>query len=135
MKKYLLSWMTILMVAIVSVSFVSCGDDDDDKKTGSSVSIIGTWRHDFGSDGGYIIMQFNEDNTGYSQEYDPNDGGLRRKHNFTYQYDITMKRIYIRDSDGDQGTYEVRELTNTTLVLYDLNESGDKALEKYVRIL
>lgn len=28
MKKYLLYWMTILMVAIVSVGFVSCGDDD-----------------------------------------------------------------------------------------------------------
>lgn len=30
MKKNLLNWMTILMVAIVSVAFVSCGDDDDD---------------------------------------------------------------------------------------------------------
>ena len=30
MKKYFLNWMTILMVSIVSVGFVSCGDDDDD---------------------------------------------------------------------------------------------------------
>ena len=29
MKKNLLCWMTILMVAIVSVNFVSCGDDDE----------------------------------------------------------------------------------------------------------
>lgn len=31
MKKNLLKWMTILMVAIVSVGFVSCGGDDDDE--------------------------------------------------------------------------------------------------------
>ncbi len=30
MKKFLLNWMTCLLVAIVSVGFVSCGDDDDD---------------------------------------------------------------------------------------------------------
>ena len=30
MKKFVLSWMTILLVAIVSVGFVSCGDDDND---------------------------------------------------------------------------------------------------------
>lgn len=133
MKKVLLNWMTILMVAIVSVGFVSCGNDEDDGKT-VEVSIVGTWRHDFGSNGGYTIKQFNKDNTGYSQEYDPNDGGLRRKHEFTYQYDASTKRIYRRDSDGDQETYEVRELTSTTLVLYNLNEVGDKALTRYTRI-
>lgn len=132
MKKHLLNWMTILMAAIVSVGFVSCGDDDE--KTEDNVSLVGTWRHDFGSNGGYIIKQFNNDNTGYSQEYDPNDGGLRKKHDFTYQYDTSSKHIYRRDSDGSQETYEVRELTKTTLVLYDLSESGDKALERYVRI-
>ena len=30
MKKYFLSMMSILMMALVSVSFVACGDDDDD---------------------------------------------------------------------------------------------------------
>jgi hypothetical protein len=30
MKKFLLYWMTILLVGIVSVGFVSCGDDDND---------------------------------------------------------------------------------------------------------
>lgn len=40
MKKNLLNWMTILMVAIASVGFVSCGDDDDDSK-GTSSNIEG----------------------------------------------------------------------------------------------
>ena len=33
MKKGLLYWLTFLMVAIVSVGFVSCGNDDDDNNT------------------------------------------------------------------------------------------------------
>lgn len=44
MKKYLLNWMTILlMVAIVSVGFVSCGDDDDEDKGGSESELTGYW--------------------------------------------------------------------------------------------
>lgn len=31
MKKYLLSWLTILMAATVSVGFASCSNDDDDE--------------------------------------------------------------------------------------------------------
>ena len=45
MKKYLMNWMTILMVAFVSVGFVSCGDDDEkgDSNDTNSTSIVGTW--------------------------------------------------------------------------------------------
>lgn len=46
MKKYLLNWMTILMISITSVSFVSCSGDDDDKggnKDTDASSIVGTW--------------------------------------------------------------------------------------------
>lgn len=37
MKKNLLNWMTILMVAIASVGFSSCGGDDDGDKSGGSI--------------------------------------------------------------------------------------------------
>ena len=40
MKKYLLNWMAIMVVAVVSVGFASCGDDDEE---GSNTSIVGTW--------------------------------------------------------------------------------------------
>lgn len=141
MRKSIFNLMALLMAAIVSIGFVSCGsdDDDNDKDTSPSTSsnqtlLIGTWRHDFGTNGGYNIKQFNSDNTGYSQEYDPNDGGLRRKHDFTYQYDKNTNRIYTRESDGDQGVYEVRELTQNTLILYNTNESGSKALVTYFKV-
>ena len=64
MKKNLLNWMTILMVAIVSVGFVSCDDDDDDD---SKASIIGTWRYDYSD--GYDLLTFNSNGKGTYSEY------------------------------------------------------------------
>lgn len=50
MKKYLLSLMTIMMVAMTSMCFVACGDDDDDESesapestTISASSLYGLW--------------------------------------------------------------------------------------------
>lgn len=49
MKKEFLNWMTILMVAMVSVCFVSCGDDDDDDKwSGGTQSEIENGKTDSG---------------------------------------------------------------------------------------
>lgn len=42
MKKNLLNWMTILMVAIVCAGFTSCGDDDESGKTADS-DLMGIW--------------------------------------------------------------------------------------------
>jgi len=53
MKTKLLSWMTIAMMAFVSVGFASCGGDDDDKNGGgsgggtSSNVLVGTWSRDY----------------------------------------------------------------------------------------
>ena len=49
MKKYLLSMMTIMMMALVSASFVACGDDDD-KDNGGSGSASGTSKTELGVD-------------------------------------------------------------------------------------
>ena len=42
MKKFLLYWMTILLVAIVSVGFVSCGDDDNDSVNPTFYAVLKT---------------------------------------------------------------------------------------------
>ena len=44
MKKCLMSMLALMVVAAVSLCFVSCGDDDDDPK----ISIVGTWTFDYG---------------------------------------------------------------------------------------
>ena len=53
MKKCLMSMLALMMVAAVSLCFVSCGDDDDDPK----ISIVGTWTFDYG-DEGYCTLTF-----------------------------------------------------------------------------
>lgn len=45
MKKNLFYLMTILLVSLVSVSFVSCGSDDDEGEISTS-PIIGTWKYE-----------------------------------------------------------------------------------------
>ena len=93
MKKYLLNWMTILMVAIVSVSFVSCGDDDDDDKKETS-SIVGTWVY-FERDGEYS----------YSDMY-------------TFKSDGTFKLV---GQEGDISLREFDSWEDSGLWKYDAN--------------
>lgn len=47
-KKFFWSMLTFLMVAIVSVGFVSCGGDDDDKNGGGSSSVSGLYYYENG---------------------------------------------------------------------------------------
>lgn len=64
-KHYFYNMLTILMVALTSFSFASCGDDDDDEQGGGSGSqnvLVGSWRQEEGSD--YITWTFNNDGTG-----------------------------------------------------------------------
>ena len=52
--------MAILMVAIMSVGFMSCSKDDDVKKD-SVGSLVGTWRYNFSS--GYDLLTFDQNGT------------------------------------------------------------------------
>ena len=52
-KNYLWSLLTIMMLAVLSVGFVSCGDDDDDEITGGSElvdKLQGTWQFQKGTE-------------------------------------------------------------------------------------
>lgn len=97
-----------------------------------TASIVGIWKHSFGRQGGYTIKQFNSDETGFSREYDPADGGWHGKHEFTYKYDEQLKRLYRYNTSEKTETYEVRELTNITLTLYNI--TYEEGPDTYVRI-
>lgn len=43
-KKFLMSMLSIMMVALLSVGFVSCGDDDEE--IDYSKAIVGTWQYE-----------------------------------------------------------------------------------------
>ena len=118
MKKILLNWMTIMMVAIVSIGFVSCGNDDDDgNKTNhseeqASTSIIGTWRNDWGSGArSYTAYSFFEDGTGLY--FDKGNGAKR----FTYTYNSQIQSLNIVYSEYDKKQRTISKLTSSVLVM------------------
>ena len=112
MKK-IFSLMTILMVAIVSVGFVSCGDDDDE------VSIVGTWRT--GDSYENVIIAFYANGTG---------NVIKKKNqktynnNFKYVFDVKTMTVIFMFWDDEEGDYtdfdepgHISSLTSTTMVL------------------
>ena len=99
MKKYLLNLTTILMVAIMSGGFVSCGDDDkeDAIENTQSSSIIGTWTW-IERDGSYTFsmrITFNSDGTYRSiiQENSSNDEEYGKWTYDTNDYRLTLTTI------------------------------------------
>lgn len=85
MKKNILNWLTIMLMAFVSVSFVACGSDDDAPGGGETPThfLIGTWTsHDhfyqttshvtFNTDGTYFMDV--EQSFNYSGKYYYDDG-------------------------------------------------------------
>ena len=117
-----MNWMTILMVVIVSVGFVSCGGDDDDNDnnnnkqveegTTTSISIIGTWRNSWG-DGprGYTAYSFFDDGTGLM--FDGGNGAER----FTYSFNSQTKIVSIEYSEYDKEQMTVSQITSNVLVM------------------
>ena len=117
MKTNIFSWITFLMVAIVSIGFVSCGDDDDDNNNKldeeeTATSIIGTWR-DSWSDGprGYTAYSFFDDGTGLM--FDKGNGAER----FTYSFNSQTKILSIEYSEYDKEQMTVSKITSNTLVM------------------
>ena len=103
------------MVAIVSVSFASCGDDDDDnsnKNEKTTSSIIGTWK-DAWSDGprGYTAYTFFEDGTGLM--FDKGNGAER----FTYTYNAQTRIVSIEYSEYDKEDMTVSSITSSSLIM------------------
>ena len=103
MKKYLISLLTIMMVAMVGFSFVSCSDDDDDNgssnggsNSSSNYSIVGTWRWDDDESDYYEIFTFRKDGTGTWTEY---EDGESYSEPFSYQYYPSTHKLVIHAGD------------------------------------
>lgn len=121
MKKNLLNCMTILMVAILSAGFVSCGDDDDNSiEKDGNVSLVGTWSLNFGPDD-YCLLTFYKNGTVKYQEYD--DGEWEEDETYNYTYGNGILRLTYRDG-SERETIEVISLSETKLVLKDWPDGG-----------
>lgn len=117
MKKNLLNWMTILMVAIVSVSFVSCGDDDDeDEKKIDEVTIIGTWRCDYSD--GYELLTFNSNGKGTYSEYYYEGKKEILDEIEAFDYIFNESTMTLRILAGDEvEIWKVESLTSTQMII------------------
>ena len=135
-----LKWMAAMVAAVVMCfGFISCGgSDNDDAVTQAptptptpSLTLVGTWKYNFGTQGGFIIRVLNADGTGTEREYDPEDGGWHKTtHQYTYRYDENQKRLYFVEGTKTE-EYEVLEFTANKLVINRVGYS--KGVETYIR--
>lgn len=136
--------MTMLMVAIASVNLVSCGDDDDNKNNQnqnpnndqispdfSSVLTGGRWKYtdyDNGRVEGYDYYTFNDNGTGYSEEWNYYGEELRRDDADNFVYTYQNNRLTITEEDGDVEQYVVLSLTATQTQWREIKDSDIKTL-------
>ena len=91
------------MVAMLSVSFASCGDDDDDGD--SDFSIVGKWTmYSDNSERIRGVIVFNSDNTGTFEEYNSSGESRGRIDPVTYTLNGNALSFNI---DGDTGTWYI----------------------------
>ena len=121
----------IFLIAIIGVTFCSCSSNDDDDDTKDKVSIVGTWRQDWGDDKNcdYTAYSFFNDGTGLSFDkgngaerfnYEYNNNTVNIKYNEEY-YDYTEKleiaNLNNKSISIDGETYYKTELTYDMLIL------------------
>ena len=113
-----------MMVSMLSVGFVSCGDDDDDESNFSGSGVVGTWSGS-DDDGEYLTVTFKKDGTGtwISRYYDSYSGSETKKGSFSYEMEGNSKGVItVKNYDSYYG-YEVEhtffEIEGKRMYLYD----------------
>lgn len=122
---HLQSLVTVALCVILSLTFNSCSDDDDEPK---SDSIVGTWRLTIRDSDGY------ESSLWYCQYHFKSDGTLEVKDWYSdskepssYEakgtYSISNQFITIKIDDEWTEIYEFN-LSDNKLIIYDYEDEG-----------
>lgn len=112
MKIFNMKFILMLVVATLSLGFVSCGDDDDNKP--SSTSLVGTWVMEV--DDLKITVVFNSNGSGtFLEEY---EDGSQYSEKFEYAYDASERVLTVVGTDVFDGNFDV-VLTTSALRLTD----------------
>ena len=64
MKKNIMSWMTIMLMAVLCVGLVSCSKDDDDDSVAIPSGLVGTWYKTSGASKYSMSFSFTSAGTG-----------------------------------------------------------------------
>lgn len=105
-KRNYLFLLAILMVAILSVGFVSCGSDSDDERS----SVVGTWT---GRDGYHrLTVTFNNGGTGTMKStWDDSKSGSKT-------YSVDFKYVMESNTEGKITYEELDSYGYETVILY-----------------
>ena len=133
MKKYSYLLMVMLM-ALVSVGFASCGDDNDEPK---SSDIVGTWQ--LKDSDGVILLQFTKDGK-YNEVDIVSDEGVDDLYIYHGTYTLsgnklTITYVYAYESETVDCTYSVKgdQLTITSAEGSNtLTRVQDSVIERYL---
>ena len=140
MKKSLLNWMTIMLMAFVYVGFAACGGDDDNSNPNSGGGgegggiqniLVGTWYRSWDKESsssgtsGWESYSFRADGTGvYSgsnQNYDRygNKSGLPNTWNENFRYTILEYDSYLK-----AGKMDFKATSDSKFITYDFGLDG-----------
>ena len=91
-RKFFLSMLTLMMVAMFSFTFISCGDDDDDVNVTAS-ELVGTWEGEIYDDGDVEknVIKLEANYTGESKSY--HNGYLYQS--FTFEWTLNGNKIHV----------------------------------------
>ncbi|MBQ9092876.1 MAG: hypothetical protein IJY03_02630 [Prevotella sp.] len=104
-----------MLFAMVGGFFASCGGDDDDVTMTDTVSpIVGSRRCDYGA-GGYQMLTFYNDGTGFIEDYELGTKTVEKIHYEFNGSSMLLKIIY--DEDGDTMVYNVKSISSTAIVI------------------
>ena len=163
-KKSLLQLMAVMMVAMLSIGFASCGgDDDDDNGGGNTAGLVGKWRCVYKKSESYYMSNgewypkkneeknyeddtessgfiFNADGTA-QLIYAKADGSYTLETNNVFKYKTENGHLYLlEDSPEDTDGWEdwgVLTLTGNTLELVENEVTSTKkknSIKRYQKL-
>ncbi len=116
-------FMAMLMfVALMGMSFTSCGEDEEGGGGKGSYAIVGKWQqtNDYGT---AITITFKANKTG-KVEYSFADGETGSYENFEYDYDAGDHSLFIMGNTQLAGTWYIN-LTANNLILKEYETSTE----------
>ena len=97
-KSFFWSMLTVIMVAIMSISFSACGDDDD--APGDGTGVVGVWEGKSGPDN--VVATFKSNGTGTLDWTIHDDATYYESETFTYVKDSeTSGTMVVNEHDYD----------------------------------
>ena len=132
MKKYLLSMMSIMMMALVSVSLVGCGDDEEDNGSSYSGSASsGTSKMDMGElnvDVNHCFWTYDQEDNEYRVEMYNLDVETYFKQGRHF-YNADLVQILIKDNNGSNASLPTGTFKDFTIVVMRGVSSSKNAMD------